>query len=686
MARDAFYWKRQIENFKSENREYFSQAGKCLEAYCDKKSYNIFYSNIQLLKAYLLTNSPKPEVERRFLKKVANNKLQYNTYLELANILESALSYYTDKEDFLIKLKDGVIEPAKKTGRGVMWVTYEPTIEKTVDEFGNITEEITGRDIKLTTLGYEDYACSSSCNKEQVWWKARRHLLGKEELKEQFNYEATEDELNFTSGKDTDRKLAEVWEIWDKTEKKRVYILAKCVKNEFLKENDDPYGIETFFPCVDLTPLTNGKNIIPIPEYELYRNKAVQLNKLSAKADKLEEKINYIITTDKTNQDNVTEMSNAAEGDIVTLSTVTLGNGNVNERMGYLPIQQAVELAEHRELKKAQLKQDIYDITGIADIMRGQTDSRESATAQQIKGVFGTMRFQDQQKQVQDFVVSVYEIIAEIICENWDAKTLEDLTSTVLPSLEEKTQIKAKLATIETIKSDPRYMQAAQEGYIQVPVVTKDEFRALEQPSWDEILQIMRDEKLRNYSIDVQSSATVFDDIEAQTASVQQLSNTFKDIVASAVQIQSPAVIRGFIPIAKMQLTNIKCGRAIAKQLIDALEDGAEEMERAAEEPQVNPELQLQQQDLALRQADLQRKVAVDKEEAVKSAREFALKQAELQGRLLTEAEKNKIKLLEEERKREELKAQAVLKEAELATKVNIDTNIPGEVRTLETI
>mgnify|MGYP003294301608 CR=1 FL=1 len=103
MAKDAFYWKGQIANFKSDNKTYFAQAKKCEEAYCDTKSYNIFYSNVQLLKAYLLTNDPKPEVERRFLKKIVNNKLQYNTYLELANILEGALSYYTDKEEIFIK-------------------------------------------------------------------------------------------------------------------------------------------------------------------------------------------------------------------------------------------------------------------------------------------------------------------------------------------------------------------------------------------------------------------------------------------------------------------------------------------------------------------------------------------------------------------------------------------------------
>lgn len=681
---DAFYWKKQIESFKSDNKTFFSQAKKCEEAYCEGKSYNIFYSNVQLLKAYLLTNNPKPEVERRFLKKTASDKLQYNTALELANILEGALSYYTDRADFFTKLKDGVIENATKVGRGVLWVSYEPKIEQVVDELGNVSEVVTDRTIKLDALGYEDYACSTSVNKEQVWWKARRHLLGKSELKEQFGYDATDDELNFSTGKESDRKLAEVWEIWDKTTKKRLYILGNCVRNEFLKEDDDPYGIETFFPCEDITFITNGKNVIPIPEYELYRKKAVELNKVSASADLLEQKVKFVITTDKTNQDNALDMANASEGDIVTLNTPNpLAGGNNGAYLGYMPIDQAIALLEHREIKKAQLKQDIYDITGIADIMRGATDATETATAQQIKGVFGTMRFQDKQKCVQSFVVNVFEIIAEIICENWDAETLADITSTYLPSEDEKNAIKAKIAEIQVIQSNPQYIQAAQLGQIQVPQVSKEEYKTLEQPSWDAIIGIMRDDKLRNYSIDVQSSATIFDDMSEQSASVQQLANTYTGIVQQAAQIGSPAVIRGYIPIAKMQLTNIKCGRAIAKQLIDALEAGAEELEQA-QANQSNPYMQLKQQELALKQADLQRKSAVDKEDALENQRDFVLREAELKGRMINDQEKNKLKVMEEQRKRAELEAQAAFKRAELAAKVNIDTNIPGEVRTLE--
>lgn len=654
---DAFYWKKQIESFKADNQKYFNQAKKCEEAYCDCKSYNIFYSNVQLLKAYLLTNNPKPEVERRFLKKTAADKLQYNTALELANILEAALSYYTDRADFFTKLKDGVIENAVKVGRGVLWVSYEPKIEQVADEYGQVQEVVTDRTIKLDALGFEDYACSTSINKEQVWWKARRHLLGKAELKEQFNYDATEDELNFTTGKESERKLAEVWEIWDKTTKKRYYILGNCVRNEFLKQDDDPYGIETFFPCEDLTFITNGKNIIPIPEYELYKKKAVELNKVSASADLLEQKVRFVITTDTTNQNNVLDMANAVEGDIVTLTSPNPMVGNNGAYLGFLPVKEAIELLEHREIKKAQLKQDIYDITGIADIMRGATDANETATAQQIKGVFGTMRFQDKQKCVQAFVVNIFEIIAEIICENWDADTLAQITSTYLPSEEEKKAVQAKIAQLQVIQSNPTYIQAAQLGQIQVPQVSKYEYKQLEQPSWEAIIGIMRDDKLRNYSIDVQSSATIFDDIAEQSASVQQLASTYMGIVQQAAQVQSPAVIRGFIPIAKMQLTNIKCGRAIAKQLIDALEDGAEELERV--QAQQNPQMQMKQQELAIKQADVERKAALD------------------QGQLTLKAQGEK-------RKETELQAQYALKQQELALKTNIDTNIPGEVRTLE--
>lgn len=693
---DARYWQEQINKAKDDNKTYFEQADKCQEAYCKGGNYNIFYSNVQTLKAYLLTNTPKPDVERRFIKKAALDKLQYNTFLEVAKVVEAALMYYTDIAGLTQKLKE-LVETATKTGRGVLWVDYEPVVS--TDEYGQ--EFVSDRKIKIDSLGYKDYLCSTSKDAQSVWWKARRHLLGKEELKNQFNYEAKEDDLNFSSGKDQERKLAEVWEIWDKLSKRRLYILASG-GGDFLKEDDDPYGIESFFPCADLTPLTNGKDIIPVPEYQIYKEKAVALDRISAQADALENRIRYVITTDTANQDNVSELASAVEGDIVTMNaTNPLAGGAGGAYLGFLPINEAVALAEHREAKKATLKQDIYDITGISDIMRGQTDAQETATAQKIKGVFGSLRFQDKQKRVQDLVVCVFKILAELICEHWDGETLQDITSTFLPTAEEKQAIQNALAQAEIVAQNPQYQQAIQLGQMPAPAqVSEEDKKKLEQPTWEDLLQIMRDDRLRNYTIDIESTATVFDDVAEQNSAIEALNTSFQNIIAVAAQYTSPAVLRGFLPIAKMQLTNIKTGRAVAKQLLEALENAAEELEGKlkSQAGQVAPEVQIKQQELQLQTQKMQMEMQANGQRAQaellreqNKARELALKERDLMGDMqfdqATISDKTRqtdIKQQEADRKQQELEAQIAFREAELAQQVDINTNIPGDVASLE--
>jgi hypothetical protein len=52
---------------------------------------------------------------------------------------------------------------------------------------------------------------------------------------------------------------------------------------------------------------------------------------------------------------------------------------------------------------REKVKQDLYDITGIADIIRGVSDPSETMGAQQIKSNFATLRIGDHQRAVQEF-------------------------------------------------------------------------------------------------------------------------------------------------------------------------------------------------------------------------------------------------------------------------------------------
>jgi hypothetical protein len=57
-----------------------------------------------------------------------------------------------------------------------------------------------------------------------------------------------------------------------------------------------------------------------------------------------------------------------------------------------VPVNELATTAQSLYQQREQCKNVIYEITGIADIMRGATMASETATAQTIKNQWGTLR------------------------------------------------------------------------------------------------------------------------------------------------------------------------------------------------------------------------------------------------------------------------------------------------------
>jgi hypothetical protein len=74
----------------------------------------------------------------------------------------------------------------------------------------------------------------------------------------------------------------------------------------------------------------------------------------------------------------------------------------------------------------AEKKQELYEILGIADIMRGATRATETATAQQIKAQFGSTRLQFKQFEVARFVRDAQRVKAEIICKHYPPEIIAE--------------------------------------------------------------------------------------------------------------------------------------------------------------------------------------------------------------------------------------------------------------------
>jgi hypothetical protein len=103
-----------------------------------------------------------------------------------------------------------------------------------------------------------------------------------------------------------------------------------------------------------------------------------------------------------------------------------------------MPIKQYIDALQVLAERRNQLISAIYEITGVSDIMRGNSDPNETATAVTKKTNFGTLRNQDRQNDFQRFLTEVLKIKAEVICEQFTPELLAEFSDNVDPMVLEQ--------------------------------------------------------------------------------------------------------------------------------------------------------------------------------------------------------------------------------------------------------
>jgi hypothetical protein len=647
---DFAYWKKQILSAKDASKDFRSKGKEALELYSKTDlNYNLFYSNVQILDSHLCLNNPKPDIQKRFIKRIESDKKRSNLYSEVARIVQSAVEYVVDSSCVNEVIKQNVHD-SNIVGRGVAWVNYTPVIS--VDEMG--MEYVSERKIDVDFLDYKDYLESTADKKSNIWWKARRHLLTRSDIKDRFGYDPKETELQYEQEDETSAKRGEVWEIWDKSSKQRGFILLSSIKQEFLEIQKDPYKIDDFFPCADLTWVREAGKMLPVAEVFLYKKKLDLLEVINKKIAQISEEIKYVTVVGSQDKSTADKLTSAKNGDVIGIASENV-SGSVDSAITIMPADRAVQVLEALQTLKERIKTDIFDITGISDIMRGATDARETASAQIIKGLFGTLRFQERQKAVNLFRKKIYKIIAEIVCEHFDVDTLEQITSTYLPLEEEKQRLSAQIEMVGG--------QAEQQMI--------DEYnRMLFLPTWEQVIALLKNDRLRNYTIDIETTATAFDDRETQAQSINALTQTYLSLIQNVNMLPSPDLVKGFIPIMKLNLGTIKANTDIGRQLEDAIESTYRRVEQASKTPvPPTPEQIKAQADAKKVEAEIamtQQKIASERADIELRSRELDIRQQDI------------------DRKEVELQMQYDLKQREIYEGTDINTNISGDVASLE--
>lgn len=484
-------WTLELDLADKAQKEWRKEAEAVLKKYRGtkrkKNSFNILWSNTETLRQAAYNTLPKPDVRRRFRDDDPVAKV-------VSQVLERCADYAIDTYDFDGILKQDLMDMLLP-GRGVSRVKYVPDFEDMeadnsqedpegeaeADEAAAPTEvaapEVEQRLVYEATIcehvQYDDFRHGPGKTWEEVRWVAFRHRFSKnagvEKFGEIFN-DVTLDEV----ADESVRKAAEVgklfmtgevWEIWNKDDK-TVLFVATQYKTSPLQVEDDPLGLDCFFPVPrPLYAIEDATSLEPITLYSQYKEQAEELDEISGriinltKALKLRGIYNKVLAEFQQLQD-------AGDNQFIPAANVQalIDSGGLEKHIWTMPIKEAAEVIQILTAQKEACKATIYEITGIADIMRGASNPNETKGAQQIKSQWGTQRLKKIQAEFQRYVRDLIRMKSQIIANRFQPETIIAMTGIVLAQTEqEKQQIKAQAQAFQQYQQQQAQAQQAQQ-------------------------------------------------------------------------------------------------------------------------------------------------------------------------------------------------------------------------------
>lgn len=543
-----------------------------------ESGFNIFWSGIETQKPFLYFKQPKPYVERLSWNASPAERLS-------AKILERALTWNLNKFDF-----DSVLKYARNdyliSGCGILFESYQPSFQ---------TEHILGQEFTFKTdekvvSTYVDplnflMDTSHAGIFEEVTWIARRIPMQLKDIETSFGEKALEMFSLHTQNDELESPQIDVYEIWDK-DTRRVYYFTPSCPSAFLKIQADPLHLEGFFPIPKpiFATLTTD-SLIPQADFQMVEKILEELKGVTDRMRLLMQAIKISGVYDTS----FMRLKDIFDKDVTLVGLHDFDRlkeaGGLNGVIDFIPIQQYIAGLEVLAKRRDELKNELFEITGVSDIMRGSSNKVETATAVEKKTGFGTLRNQDRQNDMQRFIQNIYQIKAEIICEQFDDHLLKSFVS-------------------------------SEEGY------------SLE--TLAEAVAILKTGKLRNMVLSIETEA--FFKPEDEAKKITQAVETISKLITQGVSVVASE--HNLLPLYKemiMQTVNaLPHARQFENVIDQAFTNIAQALEKEETQSHLLPSLLSNQKRLAQEQALNNLKQEIQKAELILKQKELMFKEKEL--------------------------------------------------------
>jgi hypothetical protein len=597
-----------ISTYEREFKKWEGRVDKIIKRYRDdnrdnrtntQAKFNILWSNVQTLVPACFARLPQPDVTRRFRD---NDPVGRVAALILERALDFEVQHYTD---YRTTMKQSVYDRFLG-GRGTSWVRYEPHFKaaKGQPEDGvQVTEDSDETPVD-EQLDYEcaptdyvhwkDFGHSVARTWEEVTKVWRKVYMGESAVKERFGkdiakkipYDATPEDLKRKGESQQIKKQACVYELWDKETGQAVWI-SKSLK-QFLDERDDPLGLQDFFPCPrPLFATMSNESLVPVPDFTLYQDQANELDILSDRIDGLAKMLQLKGVYDGSADSSLARLF--TEGENGTLMPVKnwaafAEKGGLKGQIDVYDLTPLTKALETAQAGMEQVKQQVYEITGISDIIRGQTQASETATAQAIKGQYASLRLKSMQEDVARYATQLLQLKAQVICAKFSPQT-----------------IMAMAAVDQLTKEDQQVIAPALALLIGQERMMKPDAEA---PN-----------PLRSFRIEVAADTLVQIDEQSEKQDRMEMLTAFGAYLEKAAQVGAvaPQMVPLLIEVGKFGLTSFKIGKAI-EGTFDAALDALKQ--QAMQPPQPDPAQQAEEAKAKAQVEKAQLDVGVAREKA----------------------------------------------------------------------
>lgn len=450
-------WQDELKAAQQFFDKFHQQADKATDRYLDEAStgnkpdldrasyrLNLYHSNIITLQSMLFSKIPKVEADRRFfdptddVARVASEmvtRILQNDMNDpddkLADVLKSAL-----QDRLIAGLGDARVkycmneEPAPVDPAAAPLPEGAPPPTVKTDEWCDVVYN-----------HWRDTLWSPARVAAEVRWKAYRSYMPKEKVEARFGEEVAKNipygkaSARMTGQKVDGMKLvepeAEIWEIWDQDSKMVYWVVLGY--DQFLDQKDDPTTLDGFYPGArPMLANLSTKRYLPKPDYTFAQDLYEEIDELETRIALLTKAVKAVGVYDRSSKEIGRMLNEGVENQMIPVDNWAMfaEKGGLKGMTDWLPLQDVVNSIDVLSAQQASRINQLYQVTGLSDIMRGQaTQQNVTATEQRIKAQFGSGRVQAIQEEFATFASDLLNKKVQLIQRFYDPERIKTLSN-----------------------------------------------------------------------------------------------------------------------------------------------------------------------------------------------------------------------------------------------------------------